>query len=306
MNRVKQKKKLSEKLLIEMYRKMVRIRAFETKVAQLFLKGVVPGTIHLSTGQEAVAAGATSCLRPTVLAEILGRADGCCHGKGGSMHLADPQAGIMPSLPIVGAGIPIAAGIAFAFKYDASDSVAMGFFGDGATNIGAFHEAMNLAALWKLPVIYVCENNLYAVSTRIQSATLVTELSEKAKLYGMTAATIDGNDVEAVYLSVAAAVDRARRGEGPAFIECKTYRHSGHSRTDPATYRDETEVKAWKERDPLILCRRVILKRGYLDDKECGDLEAEEEQLIEQAAQFALSSPEPEGVKALEDVYADG
>jgi TPP-dependent pyruvate/acetoin dehydrogenase alpha subunit len=328
MNRVKQKKKLSEKLLIEMYRKMVRIRAFETKVAQLFLKGVVPGTIHLSTGQEAVAAGATSCLRPTdrvmlthrphgqalakgidpkrLLAEILGRADGCCHGKGGSMHLADPQAGIMPSLPIVGAGIPIAAGIAFAFKYDASDSVAMGFFGDGATNIGAFHEAMNLAALWKLPVIYVCENNLYAVSTRIQSATLVTELSEKAKLYGMTAATIDGNDVEAVYLSVAAAVDRARRGEGPAFIECKTYRHSGHSRTDPATYRDETEVKAWKERDPLILCRRVILKRGYLDDKECGDLEAEEEQLIEQAAQFALSSPEPEGVKALEDVYADG
>jgi TPP-dependent pyruvate/acetoin dehydrogenase alpha subunit len=328
MNRVPQGNRLSKSLLIEMYRKMVRIRAFETKVTQLFLKGLVPGTIHLSTGQEAVAVGATSCLRPTdrvmlthrphgqalakgmdpkrMLAEILGRVDGCCHGKGGSMHLADPRVGIMPSLPIVGAGIPIAAGIAFAFKYDASDSVAMGFFGDGATNIGAFHESMNLAALWKLPVVYVCENNLFAVSTRIQSTTLVEDLSEKAKMYGMPASTIDGNDVEVVYLSVSAAVDRARRGEGPGFIECKTYRHSGHSRTDPATYRAEEEVKRWKERDPLLLCRRAILKQGYLDDDGCNDIEAEEEQLIEQAAQFALASPEPEGVKALEDVYKDG
>jgi len=328
MNQAAQCNKLSKSLLIEMYRKIVRIRAFEAKVTQLFLRGLVPGTIHLSTGQEAVAVGATSCLRPTdrvmlthrphgqalakgmdpkkLLAEILGRADGCCHGKGGSMHLADPPVGIMPSLPIVGAGIPIAAGIAFAFKYDASDSVAMGFFGDGATNIGAFHETMNLAALWKLPVVYVCENNLYAVSTRIQSATLVEKLSEKAKLYGMPASTVDGNDVEAVYLCASEAVDRARRGEGPSFIECKTYRHSGHSRTDPATYRDEEEVKEWMQRDPLILCRRAILKRGYLDDKGCSDLAAEEEQLIEVAAQFALSSPEPEGMKALEDVYKDG
>ena len=328
MNQAELKENLSEKLLIEMYCKMVRIRAFEAKVTQLFLKGLVPGTIHLSTGQEAVAVGATSCLRPTdrvmlthrphgqalakgmdpkrLLAEILGRKDGCCQGKGGSMHLADPRVGIMPSLPIVGAGIPIATGIAFAFKCDASDSVVMGFFGDGATNIGAFHEGMNLAALWKLPVVYVCENNLYAVSTRIQSATLVEELSQKGKMYGMPASTVDGNDVEVVYLAVSEAVDRARRGEGPTFIECKTYRHSGHSRTDPATYRDKEEVKAWKERDPLILCRRAILKRGYLDDKGCSDLEVEEEQLIEQAAQFALSSPEPEGVKALEDVYKDG
>lgn len=325
MKRTVQNNKLSKSLLIELYRKMVRIRAFEAKVTQLFLKGLVPGTIHLSTGQEAVAAGATGCLRPTdrvmlthrphgqalakgmdpklLLAEILGRQGGCCSGKGGSMHLADPKVGIMPSLPIVGAGIPVAAGIAFAFKCAESDAVAMGFFGDGATNIGAFHEAMNLAALWKLPVVYVCENNLYAVSTRIHSATVVAELSEKAKMYGMPASTIDGNDVEVVYTTVAEAVDRARGGEGPSFIECKTYRHSGHSRTDPATYRDEQEVLAWKERDPLILCRGAILSRGYLDENGCRDLEAEEERLIEQAAEFALSSPEPVGPKALEDVY---
>ena len=328
MSRTEWRGRLPKSLLIELYRKMVRIRAFEAKVTQLFLKGLVPGTIHLSTGQEAVAAGATGCLRPVdrvmlthrphgqalakgmdpkrLLAEILGRADGCCRGKGGSMHLADPEAGIMPSLPIVGAGIPVAAGIAFAFKQAGSEAVAMGFFGDGATNIGAFHEAMNLAALWKLPVVYVCENNLYAVSTPIQSATVVAELSQKAKMYGMPASTVDGNDVEAVYLAVAEAVDRARGGEGPSFIECKTYRYSGHSRTDPATYRDEQEVQAWKERDPLILCRRMILDRGCLDEKGCSDLEAEENQLIEEAAEFALSSPEPEGVRALEDVYHDG
>ncbi|UCF98508.1 MAG: thiamine pyrophosphate-dependent dehydrogenase E1 component subunit alpha [Spirochaetaceae bacterium] len=328
MKRTMQNNKLSKSLLIELYRRMVRIRAFESKVTQLFLKGLVPGTIHLSTGQEAVAVGATGCLRATdrvmlthrphgqalakgmdpkrLLAEILGREGGCCRGKGGSMHLADPKAGIMPSLPIVGAGIPVAAGIAFAFKQGESDSVAMGFFGDGATNIGAFHEAMNLAALWKLPVVYVCENNLYAVSTRIHSATLVAELSEKAKMYGMPATAVDGNDVEVVYQAVSAAVERARRGEGPSFIECKTYRHSGHSRTDPATYRDEQEVQAWKKRDPLILCRKMILDRGCLDEKGCSDLEAEEEQLIEEAAEFALCSPEPEGLKALEDVYQDG
>ena len=168
----------------------------------------------------------------------------------------------------------------------------MGFFGDGATNIGAFHETMNLAALWKLPVVYVCENNLYAVSTRIQNATVVAELSEKAKMYGMPATTVDGNDAEVVYLAVSAAVDRARRGEGPSFIECKTYRHSGHSRTDPATYRDEDEVQAWKERDPLSLCRGAILSRGYLDENGCSDLEAEEEHLIEEAAEFGTRSPQ--------------
>ncbi len=320
--------KLSDKLLVGMYRKMVRIREFEMQVTQLFLKGLIPGTIHLCIGQEAVAVGATSCLRPTdrvllthrphgqalakgmdpksVLAEILGREDGCTSGKGGSMHLVDIEVGVMPTLPIVGAGIPIAAGIAFAFRYFGSDSVAMGFFGDGATNIGAFHEAMNLAAVWRLPVVYACENNLYAVTTRIDSATLVTELSQKAKMYGMPASVVDGNDVEAVHAAFSVAVDRARQGGGPTFIECRTYRHSGHSRTDPATYRSEDELRAWKERDPLRLCRDAILERGYLDEKGCNDIQEDERRRIEEAAQFAISSPEPEAAKAVKDVYKDG
>jgi TPP-dependent pyruvate/acetoin dehydrogenase alpha subunit len=155
-------------------------------------------------------------------------------------------------------------------------------------------------------VVYICENNLYAVSTHINSATVVADLAEKAKMYGMPARAVDGNDVEAVYLTVAEAVERARRGEGPAFIECRTYRHSGHSRTDPATYRDEAEVEAWKERDPLLLCRQLILQRGYLDEQGCSNLEGEEQELIEQAAQSAQSSPEPAGSNALKDVYKNG
>jgi pyruvate dehydrogenase E1 component alpha subunit len=316
---------LPRERLAGMYRKMMRIRKFEQKVAQLFLKGLVPGTIHLSQGQEAVAVGAVESLRPAdrvmlthrphgqalakgmdprrLLAEILGRATGCCRGKGGSMHLADVVQGIMPSLPIVGAGMPIAAGIAFAFKYRRSDSVAMSFFGDGATNIGAFHEAMNLAAVWKLPVVYVCENNLYAVSTRIQDTTLVEDLSEKAKIYGLPARSVDGNDVELVYAAVSEAVEAARQGLGPSFIECKTYRHGGHSRTDPGTYRSPEEVRDWLGRDPIIRCRSLLLDRGYLSEAECDQVEAQEAELIEQAASFALSSQAPEGSWALEGVF---
>jgi TPP-dependent pyruvate/acetoin dehydrogenase alpha subunit len=272
--------------------------------------------------------GATSCLRSTdrvilthrphgqalakgidpgkLMAEILGRADGCCRGKGGSMHLADPSVGVMPSLPIVGAGIPIAAGIAFAFQQRGSDAVAMGFFGDGATNIGAFHEAMNLAAVLKLPVVYICENNLYAVSTRIDAATMVTDLAHKAANYGMPGLSVDGNDVEAVFGAANEAVMRARSGGGPSFVECRTYRQGGHSRTDPATYRAPEEVKAWKARDPLALCRRALLARGHLNEEACRNLEAQEERVVEEAAAFAVGSPDPEGRDALEDVYDYG
>jgi TPP-dependent pyruvate/acetoin dehydrogenase alpha subunit len=316
---------LPKEQLVRMYRKMVRIRKFEEKVTQLFLKSLVPGTIHLCQGQEAVAAGAVECLRSTdrvilthrphgqalakgmdpgrLLAEILGKATGCCRGKGGSMHIADVSNGVMPSLPIVGSGIPIAAGMAFAFKYHCSDSVTMGFFGDGTTNIGAFHEAMNLAAVWKLPVVYVCENNLYAVSTRIQDTTLVEDLSEKARIHGMPGLSIDGNDVELVHAAVSSAVEAARKGLGPSFIECKTYRHGGHSRTDPATYRSKEEVQLWLSRDPILRCRRLLTERGYLNDAECSWAEAQEEELIEEAAAFALSSPAPEGAWALDGVF---
>ncbi len=310
-----------------MYRKMVRIRKFELKVNELFLKGLIPGTIHLSHGQEAVAVGAISPLekkdkvmlthRPHghalakgiepkfLMAEILGKEGGCCRGKGGSMHIADVEQGIMPSLPIVGAGIPIAAGIAFAFKSRHEDGVSMSFFGDGATNIGAFHEGLNLSAIWKLPVIFICENNLYAVTTPIEETSNLRDLSERAHAYGIPGITVDGNDIEAVFAAAGQAVKRARNGDGPTLIECKTYRYGGHSRTDPGTYRPEREVAEWKTRDPLIRCRDLLLKRGCISERECEDLEKKEEQVVDDAAQFAIASalPAPEG--ALKDTFTD-
>lgn len=317
---------LQKNQLVEMYRMMVRIRKFELKVNELFLQGLIPGTIHLSHGQEAVAVGAISCLRKSdrvltthrphghalakgmdpkkLMAEILGKASGCCMGKGGSMHIADVSQGIMPSLPIVGAGIPIAAGIAFAFRQKKSEGVAMSFFGDGATNIGAFHEGLNLAAIWSLPVVYVCENNLYAVSTSIKRSSRLESLARKADSYGMPGITVDGNDVEAVHDAVEGAVERARSGEGPSLIECKTYRHGGHSRTDPATYRPKDEVAYWMSRDPLHVCKKLILRRGYLNEEECGALEEEQGKVVDEAAEFAVQSREPGPEIALMDVYA--
>jgi len=312
--------------LIEMYRMMVRIRKFELKVNELFLKGLIPGTIHLSHGQEAVAVGAVSCLRKSdiiltthrphghalakgmdprkLMAEILGKKSGCCMGKGGSMHIADVSLGIMPSLPIVGAGIPVAAGIAFAFRQRKAEGVVMSFFGDGATNTGAFHEGLNIAAILDLPVIYVCENNLYAVSTPIKNSSRIENLARRADSYGIPGITVDGNDVEVVHEAVREAVKRARTGRGPSLVECKTYRHGGHSRTDPATYRPREEVAYWMSRDPLKICRERLLGKGYLSEKECDEIEKEQEKVIEDAAGFAVQSMEPEPEIALRDVYA--
>ncbi|KPJ87232.1 MAG: hypothetical protein AMS17_09110 [Spirochaetes bacterium DG_61] len=318
--------RLPKKQLVHMYRMMVRIRKFEIKVNELFLHGLIPGTIHLSHGQEAVAVGAISCLRTSdrvvlthrphghalakgmdpkrLMAEILGKVGGCCKGKGGSMHIADISQGIMPSLPIVGAGIPIAAGVAFAFRRYKTDGVVMSFFGDGATNIGAFHEGLNLSAVWDLPVVFICENNLYAVSTSIRSSSKLKDLAEKAKAYGMPGAVVDGNDVEAVHAAVKEAVDRARSGGGPSLVECKTYRHGGHSRTDPGTYRPKEEVALWMEHDPLKICRQRLEGKGYLTEEECASLEDEEVRVIEGAADFAMRSEEPPLELALEDVFS--
>lgn len=320
------KSAINKDTLVEMYRMMVRIRKFELKVNELFLKGLIPGTIHLSHGQEAVAVGAISCLskndriltthRPhghalakgmdprRLMAEILGKKSGCCMGKGGSMHIADVSLGIMPSLPIVGAGIPIAAGIAFAFKQRKAKEVVMSFFGDGATNTGAFHEGLNIAAILDLPVVYICENNLYAVSTPIKISSRIENLARRADSYGIPGITVDGNDVEVVHEAGREAVERARSGRGPSLIECKTYRHGGHSRTDPATYRPREEVEYWMGRDPLRICRERILERGYLTEKECNWLEKDQERIIEEAAEFAVHSREPEPEISLRDVYA--
>jgi acetoin:2,6-dichlorophenolindophenol oxidoreductase subunit alpha len=320
------KQEVPKEDLIEFYRRMVRIRHTELKINQLFLKGLVPGTIHLSHGQEAVAVGATAPLRnrdaivtthrphghalakgmePKVLiAEILGRVGGCCQGKGGSMHIADVAKGIMPSLPIVGAGIPIAAGIAFGFLRSQTDHVAVSFLGDAATNIGAFHEGVNLAAIWKLPVVYVIENNLYGVSTSIKNMALVDKLSDRSKAYGIPGVTVDGNDVEAVYAAASAAVDRARQKQGPSLVECLTYRHGGHSRSDAGAYRSKEEVQEWLRRDPISKARALLVERGHLTPEACQQIEDEVKALIEEAAEAAIASPHPDPEEALTHVLA--
>lgn len=310
--------------LVEMYRKMIRIRKFELEVSNVFLKGYIPGTIHLYNGEEAVAVGAISCLRKDdvvllthrphghaiakgmeskkLMAEIVGRVGGCTRGKGGSMHIVDVKNGIMPSIPIIGAGIPIAAGIAFSFQQKKNDSVAMSFFGDGTTNIGAFHEGINLAAVWNLPVVFVIENNSYAVSTNIETTCKLDKLAERAKAYGIPGVTVDGNDVEQVYGAVIDAVERARKGQGPSLIECLTYRHSGHSRTDPGTYRSKDEVAKWLAKDPVERCKKVLLERNYIAEKDLKRIDKEEDDLVKAASDFAISSPEPPEELAWADV----
>jgi len=315
----------SEKL-IEMYRKMLEIRQFEEKVYELYGQNLVPGTIHLYVGQEAVAVGVCANLRKEdyivsthrghghciakgadlkrVMAEILGKKTGYCRGKGGSMHIADFSIGILGATGVVGAGIPIAVGAGLSIKLRGTDQVVACFFGDGASNQGTFHEGINMAAIWKLPVLFVCENNLYAMGTRQSRAMLIENISERAAAYGIPGVTVDGNDVLAVYEAAKEAVERAKRGEGPTLIECKTYRHKGHSRMDPATYRSKEEVEYWLRKDPIPRFRDRLLEMGILTEGEAKKIEEEVLREIEEAVKFALESPYPEPEEALKDVYA--
>jgi pyruvate dehydrogenase E1 component alpha subunit len=318
-------KPVSLKNLTSMYRRMVRIRLFEQKVNELFLQGLIPGTIHLYAGQEAVAVGVCSTLqdddvvlgthRPHghalakglepkyLLAEILGRATGCCRGRGGSMHVGDFSKGMLPALAIVAAGIPIADGVALSFKIRRQRRVSVSFFGDGATNEGAFHEGLNLAAVWKLPVVFICENNLYGVSTRISDSVVIENLSDRGAAYGIPGSAVDGNTVEDVFCAAHDAVSRARRGEGPTLVECRTYRHLGHSRTDPATYRPREEVEAWMKRDPLKITAKRLQSMG-LSSGDCNRIEQEEHASIESAAEFAVESDEPDPEESSQMVWA--
>ena len=315
----------SEKL-IEMYRKMLEIRHFEEKVYELYGQNLVPGTIHLYAGQEAVAVGVCANLRKEdyivsthrghghciakgadlkrVMAEILGKKTGYCRGKGGSMHIADFSIGILGATGVVGAGIPIAVGAGLSIKLRGTDQVVACFFGDGASNQGTFHEGINMAAIWKLPVLFVCENNLYAMGTRQSRVMLIENISERAAAYGIPGVTVDGNDVLAVYEAAKEAVERAKRGEGPTLIECKTYRHKGHSRMDPATYRPKEEVEYWLRKDPIPKFRGRLLEMGILTEEEAKKIEEEVLREIEEAVKFALESPYPEPEEALKDVYA--
>lgn len=317
---------LTKEELLRMYRKMLEIRLFEEKVFELYAQGLIPGTIHLYSGQEAVAVGVCSALRKDdyitsthrghghciakgaelrrVMAEILGKKTGYCKGKGGSMHIADFSIGMLGATAIVGAGIPIAAGAGLSIKLRGTDQVVACFFGEGASNQGTFHEGVNIAAVWKLPVIFVCENNLYAMGTRQSMVMVLNDVANRATSYGIPGVVVDGNDVLAVYEAARDAVERARSGKGPTLIECKTYRQRGHSRVDPARYRPKEEVEVWLRRDPIKLFKEGLARAGILDGGETQRIEEEVSAEIEEAVKFAIESPYPDPEEALEDVYA--
>jgi pyruvate dehydrogenase E1 component alpha subunit len=309
--------RLGPGLAVDLYRGMRLIREFEERVNRLFLQGKIPGTIHLSMGQEACAVGGTAPLRETdritithrghgqalakgvtarkMMAELFARETGCCRGFGGSLHVGDWSVGALPGIGIVGAAIPISAGMAYAAKQLGEDRVAVCFTGDGAMAEGDTHEGFNLATLWHLPVVYVVENNLYSISTRIDRQTLVTSIAAKVEAaYALPAVTVDGNDAGAVYLAVKDAVDRARSGGGPALVECLTYRQGGHKRDDPATYRPRDEVELWLSRDPIRRFRRALDAAGLGAEADAAEAAVVLE--IDDAVEFAEASPLASGI----------
>ncbi len=301
---------------LALFRSMVRIREFEEQVQRSYLEGLVHGTTHLCQGQEAVAAGAGHAMRAddyvtytyrghghclargmdmaAAFAELFGRVTGVCGGLGGSMHLTDVDKGLLGAFGIVGGGLPVAVGAGLTAQLNGRGQISSTFFGDGAANIGAFHESMNLAQVWGLPVLFICENNLYGEFTRINHTTPFEDLARRAAGYAMQAVIVDGNDVEAVHEAVAGAAARARAGGGPTFIECKTYRHRGHSRTDPAKYRDPAEVEAWLKRDPLVLYPAQLAARGVLAPAEAERIVAETRVEVKAAADRAAAGAWPQ------------
>ena len=313
-------------LLAEMYRRMVLIRSFEERANELFLQGLMPGTIHLSDGQEATPVGTCLALEPgdvitlthrghgqalakgvspdALMAELFGREGGCCRGRGGSLHVGDIGVGALPAIAVVGASAPIAVGFAFSFERHESGCVACTFFGDGAANKGDIHEAMNLAAIWTLPVIFLCENNLYAVSTHLSESMRVARVADRAGAYGMPGVTVYGNDPTLVYDAVSVAAARARAGEGPTLVECLTYRRGGHKRDDPATYRPQEEVQRWLAQDPVASFRSRLLDDSRFDDDRLSTIDAAESDRVARAAEFAQQSPLPRAESAMDYVYA--
>ncbi|MDI3535292.1 MAG: acetoin:2,6-dichlorophenolindophenol oxidoreductase subunit alpha [Thermosediminibacterales bacterium] len=318
---------LSKEQLIEMYKKMVQIRKFEERVVKLFADGKIPGFVHLYIGEEAIAVGACSAIEPKdyitsthrghghliakggkidlMMAEILGKATGYCKGKGGSMHIADVDLGILGANGIVGGGFTIAAGAGLSAKMRGTDQVTLCFFGDGASNQTTFHEGINMASIWNLPVVFICENNQYGISLHQSRHQRVADVSDRAVAYGIPGVTVDGNDVVAVYEAVNEAVKRARNGEGPTLIECKTYRHRGHFEGDPVVYRSENEFNEWLKKDPIPRFEEKLTEMGVLSKKEVDEINEWAVKIIDEAVEFALNSPEPELESAVRDVYTD-
>ena len=314
--------------LLDLFERMAVIRTTEKAAYDLFMSGLVKGTTHLAAGHEAVAVGASAALRPddyvfatyrghhhaiargatpeACLAELMSRATGLCGAKGGSMHLTVAEGNMLGSYAIVGSHLPIACGAAWSAKLRGSGQVAVAFFGDGATNIGAFHEALNLAAVWKLPALFVCENNLYMEYTPIASVTAVAQpAADRAPAYGLPAEVIDGNDVVAVWEATARAVERARAGNGPTIIEALTYRQYGHSRADPGKYRPQEEVDEWLKRDPLTLLADRLRGDGVAEDA-LQERRDRAQKVVDAAVEAAKAAPPPDEAAALTDVWADG
>jgi pyruvate dehydrogenase E1 component alpha subunit len=316
---------VDQKLLLTYYKKMLELRLFELKVQELYRNGRLPGFVHLYVGEEAVAVGVCSNLEAPdlvfsthrghghalakgvpadiVLAELWGKATGSSGGRGGSMHMYAPEYGFMGTNGIVGAPIPLATGAALSAKLRKKGQVVVTFFGEGAVNSGSFHEAVNLGSVWDLPVVYVCENNLYATEMAFKRATKNTSVANRAAAYGMLGVEVDGQDVVAVHEAAQQAVRRAREGQGPTLIECKTYRYVGHHEGDPGTdYRTRDEVQQWKANDPVKLARKLLLSLGVDESKlQAADLEIE--QLIDRAVEFAEKSPEPSADSVGEHVF---
>ena len=315
--------------MVDLYTVMLRIRNFEEKIEELVFSAVIGGFVHLYVGQEAVAAGVCATLRDAdtitsthrghghmiakggdvrrMMAELFAKSTGYCKGKGGSMHIADLDLGILGANGIVGGGPPIAVGAAMAARYRGTDNVCVSFFGDGASNQGTTHEAMNLAAVWKAPVVFVAENNHYGEFTSQSRHQCIESVTERAAGYGMPGAIVDGNDLAAVYEAAAEAVARARRGKGPSLLECRTYRIKGHFVGDPEVYRGKEEVEAWQkaDKDPILRLEKKLLDmKALTKDKEKKIRESVLKE-IDEAVKFAQESPEPDASELLQDVYAD-
>ena len=307
-----------------LYASMYRIRRFEEEVFEFYKRGLMPGLAHLYIGEEAIAVGACEAIRQDdfissthrghghllargaepklMMAEILGKQTGYCHGKGGSMHIMDMKRGILGANGIVGGGIPIATGAAYSCRFRGTDQVVLCFFGDGASNEGTFHESVNMAAAWDLPVIYIIENNLYGITVSVDRVTKEHDLARRAIGYGIDGYTIDGNDVEIVRDTVAHAVAKARKGEGPSIVECKTYRQHGHNGSDNGAYRKPGELEYWKSRDPL----KIFKEKQLLSEKQIADIERSVDQEIAEACRFAEESPSPDESELMRGIFYEG
>jgi 2-oxoisovalerate dehydrogenase E1 component len=319
---------LSKEQFLHLYREMVNIRRTEEQLAKSYQAGNIPGACHTYIGQEAVATGVCAHLRPDdvvfsthrghghalakgvpprqVIAELFGKATGCSRGRGGSMHLFSPEVGLMGTTGIVGPNILQATGAGYSFKLLKSDRVSVGFFGDGAVSNGAFHEGINMAAIWDLPVIYVCENNMYATEVAFSYATKNQDVAERARSYGIPGIQVDGNDVIAIHEAAGAAIERARAGHGPTLIEARTYRTRPHAEgMRDAGYRTADEIAEWKQRDPITLLREGAVSRGIADDAAFDAIEDEIKAIVADALEFATTSPFPEPSTATLFIFSD-